>query len=117
VDTVERYNAAVRGEREDDFGRTSLSGTEARPTELKQGPYYAHLSGASVLATYCGLTVDPRTQVLDVYGEPIPGLFAAGEVTGGFHGAGYVTGTSVGKSGVFGRLAGLSAAEHAGVRA
>jgi len=117
VETVERYNAAVRGERDDDFGRTSLSGTGARPTELNRGPYYAHLSGASVLATYCGLTVDPETRVLDVYGEPIPGLFAAGEVTGGFHGAGYVTGTSVGKSGVFGRLAGLAAAQHAGVRA
>jgi len=117
AETVERYNAAVRGELDDDFGRTSMSGTEARPTELCRPPYYAHLSGASVLATYCGLTVDPETRVLDVYGEPIPGLFAAGEVTGGFHGAGYVTGTSVGKSGVFGRLAGLSAAAHAGAHA
>ena len=70
-----------------------------------------------MLATYCGLTVDPETHVLDVYGEEIPGLYAAGEVTGGFHGAGYVTGTSVGKSGVFGRLAGLAAAAYAGVRA
>ena len=114
VTTVERYNAAVRGEREDEFGRTTLSGTDERPTDLVRPPYYAHLSGTSVLATYCGLTVDPTTRVLDVYGEPIPGLFAAGEVTGGFHGAGYVTGTSVGKSGVFGRLAGQAAARHAG---
>ena len=82
-----------------------------------RGPFYAHLSGTSVLATYCGLTIDPDTRVLDVYGEEIPGLYAAGEVTGGFHGAGYVTGTSVGKSGVFGRLAGLAASTYAGVRA
>jgi fumarate reductase flavoprotein subunit len=115
--TVEEYNAAVRGERPDDFGRTSLSGTSERPNELVRGPFYAHLSGASVLATYCGLTIDPTTRVLDVYGEEIPGLFAAGEVTGGFHGAGYVTGTSVGKSGVFGRLSGLAAAAYAGVPA
>lgn len=115
--TVDDYNAAVRGERDDDFGRTTLSGTSEPPTEIATGPFYAHLSGASVLATYCGLTVDPETEVLDVYGEPIPGLYAAGEVTGGFHGAGYVTGTSVGKSGVFGRLAGLAAAAYAGVRA
>jgi fumarate reductase flavoprotein subunit len=117
MSTVEDYNAAVRGEHDDAFGRTSLSGSTARPTEVVRPPYYAHLSGASVLATYCGLTVDPGTRVLDVYGEPIPGLFAAGEVTGGFHGAGYVTGTSVGKSGVFGRLAGLAAADRAGVPA
>lgn len=115
--TVDSYNAAVRGERADEFGRTSLSGTSERPTEIARGPFYAHLSGTSVLATYCGLTVEPGTAVLDVYGEPIPGLFAAGEVTGGFHGAGYVTGTSVGKAGVFGRLAGLAAARHAGVGA
>jgi fumarate reductase flavoprotein subunit len=112
--TVAAYNAAARGERDDDFGRTSLSGTAQRPTEVARGPFYAHLSGTSVLATYCGLTVDATTRVLDVYGEEIPGLYAAGEVTGGFHGAGYVTGTSVGKSGVFGRLAGLAAAAHAG---
>ena len=117
LSTVEAYNAAVRGERADEFGRTSLSGTSERPTEIVRGPFYAHLSGTSVLATYCGLTIDPNTRVLDVYGEEIPGLYAAGEVTGGFHGAGYVTGTSVGKSGVFGRLAGLAASTYAGVRA
>jgi fumarate reductase flavoprotein subunit len=114
LQTVQDYNAAVRGERPDEFGRTSLSGSSERPTEIATGPFYAHLSGASVLATYCGLTIDPETRVLDVYGEEIPGLFAAGEVTGGFHGAGYVTGTSVGKAGVFGRLAGLAAATYAG---
>jgi len=114
LETVSAYNAVVRGERTDDLGRTSLSGTAEPPTEIARGPFYAHLSGTSVLATYCGLTVDRGTRVLDVYGEEIPGLYAAGEVTGGFHGAGYVTGTSVGKSGVFGRLAGLAAAAYAG---
>ena len=113
IRTVEGYNAAVRGEHLDAFGRRTLSGTEELPTELSRPPFYAHLSGSSVLATYCGLTVDPETRVLDVYGEPIPGLFAAGEVTGGFHGNGYVTGTSVGKSGIFGRLAGLAACAYA----
>lgn len=113
VRTVDEYNASVRGERHDAFNRTSLSGTAEKPTEIVNGPFYAHLSGTSVLATYAGLTVDADTHVLDVYGQEIPGLFAAGEVTGGFHGAGYVTGTSVGKSGVFGRLAGLAASEYA----
>ncbi len=108
----------MRGERTDDFGHTSLSGSSDRPTEVVEPPFFAHLSGASVLATYCGLTVDPQTHVLDVYGEEIPGLFAAGRGDGGFHGAvKRVTGTSVGKSGVFGRLAGLAAAAYAGVSA
>ena len=111
--TVAEYNAACRGEGPDAFGRTHLSGAVGSPTPLDTPPYYAHLSTASVLATYCGLTIDPETRVLTVYGDPIPGLFAAGEVTGGFHGNGYVTGTSVGKSGIFGRLAGTTAANHA----
>ena len=111
--TIDDYNAACRGERPDPFGRTHLSGDVGTPTPIERAPFYAHLSTASVLATYCGLTIDPSTRVLDVYGEVIPGLFAAGEVTGGFHGAGYVTGTSVGKSGVFGRLAGQAAAAYA----
>lgn len=110
--TVDAYNAACRGERPDAFGRTHLSGDVGIPTPIDTPPFFAHLSTSSVLATYCGLTIDPSTRVLDVFGEEIPGLFAAGEVTGGFHGAGYVTGTSVGKSGVFGRIAGRNAAAY-----
>ena len=48
--------------------------------------------------------------VLDVFGEPIAGLYAAGEMTGGFHGVAYMTGTSLGKCTVFGRIAGRNAA-------
>ena len=49
-------------------------------------------------------------RVLDVFGEPIERLYAAGELVGGFHGAGYMTGTSIGKSAIFGRVAGTAAA-------
>lgn len=48
-------------------------------------------------------------RVLDVFGERIEGLFAAGEVVGGFHGAAYMTGSALGKALVFGRLAARSA--------
>jgi fumarate reductase flavoprotein subunit len=111
--TVADYNAAVRGQRTDAFGRRSLSSGVGTPTAVEAPPFYAHLSGSCVLATYCGLTVDVGTRVLNVFGEPIPGLYAAGEITGGFHGDGYVTGTSLGKASVFGRLAGEAARNHA----
>jgi fumarate reductase flavoprotein subunit len=52
--------------------------------------------------------------VLDVFGTPIPGLYAAGETTGGFHGAGYMSATFVGMALIFGRVAGKSAAGAAG---
>jgi fumarate reductase flavoprotein subunit len=60
---------------------------------------------AAMIATYCGVKVNPDTQVIDVYGEPIKGLYAAGEICGGFHGAAYVTGTAFSKAAAFGRVA------------
>lgn len=108
--TVERYNAACRGESPDDFGRTHLSGRVGTPQPIDKAPFFAHPSTAVVLATYCGLTVTDQMQVLDVFGEAIGGLFAAGELIGGFHGGGYMTGTSIGKAGIFGRVAGTAAA-------
>jgi fumarate reductase flavoprotein subunit len=47
-------------------------------------------------------------RVLDVYGSPLDGLYAAGEVVGGFHGAGYYPGTGLSKAAVFGRIAGTT---------
>ena len=50
-----------------------------------------------MITTYCGLRIDSSCQVVDVYGDIIPGLWAAGEMTGGFHGAGYISGTAFAK--------------------
>ena len=48
--------------------------------------------------------------VLDWFGAPIEGVFAAGEVVGGFHGAGYYSASSLSSSATFGRIAGVNAA-------
>ena len=110
VATVSAYNRRIVSGEPDPLGRHHLSGGVGTPFPLEQPPFFAHPSGTVVLATYCGLTVDTRLRVLDVFGKPIERLYAAGEVVGGFHGAGYMTGTSIGKSGIFGRLAGTHAA-------
>lgn len=47
----------------------------------------------------------PDARVVDVFGAPIDGLFAAGELMGGFHGVAYMTGSSLGKCIIFGRIA------------
>lgn len=52
--------------------------------------------------------IEGKARVLNVFGETIPGLYAAGEVTGGLHGAAYMTGTAFGKALVFGRIAAQS---------
>ena len=74
--------------------------------------FYPSTSG--LIATYCGVTVDTDTRVIDVFGETIPGLYAAGEMTGGFHGVAYMTGSSLGKCVIFGRIAGQNAAAFGG---
>ncbi|WP_167043662.1 FAD-dependent oxidoreductase [Salinibacterium sp. ZJ454] len=111
--TVDQYNAAIDGDTADEFGRVHLSGGVGNRCRIARAPFFAHASTAVVLATYCGLTVTPDSAVLDVFGDPILGLYAAGEVTGGFHGGGYMTGTSIGKAGIFGRIAGATAAAAA----
>ena len=103
------YNARIAHGPTPWAGRTCPAAV-GTPFPLTQPPFYAHPSGTVVLATYCGLTVDTRLRVLDVFGDPIERLYAAGEVIGGFHGGGYMTGTSIGKAGIFGRLAGTHAA-------
>lgn len=113
VDTVSSYNDTIAAGSPDEFGRVTLVGGVGARRSLRTAPFYGYPSTTVVLATYCGVTFDAATRVTDVYGDVIPGLFAAGEVTGGFHGNGYVTGSSLGKSAIFGRIAGSEAALYA----
>ena len=60
-----------------------------------------------------GVVIDARCRVLRADGTPIPGLFAAGEVTGGVHGHNRLGGNAGTEVFVFGRIAGKEAAGHA----
>lgn len=110
--TVKEYNQDAATGRDRRFGRTSLANGSGRLRRLATPPYFAYPCTSAILATYCGLAVDERARVLDVFGDPICGLYAAGEITGGFHGTGYMTGTSLGKAAIFGRIAGHDAAQR-----
>lgn len=81
----------------------------ARP--LDKPPYQAWPVIASCVFTYGGLKVDPRAHVLDADGDPIEGLYAAGEVVGLYYKV-YTGATSVLKGAVFGRFAGQEAAKR-----
>lgn len=109
-ETVDRYNRFVDEGCDLDFGRTHLVHHHGSLRRIETAPFYAYPSTAVVFGTYCGLRIDPQARVIDVDGEVIEGLFAAGEVTGGFHGAAYMTGSALGKALVFGRIAGMEAA-------
>ena len=108
--TVARYNGFVANGVDEEFGRDGLSTHCGRLVKIERAPFYAYPSTSGIIATYCGLTVDADTRVLNVFGEPIAGLYAAGELMGGFHGISYMTGSALGKAVIFGRIAGRSAA-------
>ena len=105
--TMEAWNACVESKTDEEFGRTSF----ANP--LNTAPYYAIKVTAGIHHTMGGLKINTATEVLNEAGEAIPGLFAAGEVTGGVHGANRLGGNAVADFIVFGRIAGASAAEYA----
>lgn len=105
--TMETWNAAVAAGTDAEFGRTSF----ANP--LDTAPYYAIKIAPGVHHTMGGVQIDTSAQVLDTEGNVIPGLFAAGEVTGGIHGANRLGGNAVADFIVFGRISGQSAADYA----
>lgn len=113
--TVAEYNNACRpGEYKPleldalaTHGITPPKSNWAHP--LDQPPYYAYPVISSNVLTFGGLKVDPRARVLNKEGDPIRGLYAAGEILGTYYGN-YAGGTSVLKGAVFGRIAGRDAA-------
>ena len=102
--TVASFNEAVKAG-EDEFGRKLYS------TELTKGPWIACARVACVHHTMGGIEVNTNTEVLDVNGNVIPGLYAAGEVTGGLHGGNRLGGNAIVDFVVFGKLAGENAAK------
>ena len=93
--------------KDEEFGRTSFA------NKLDEGPYYAIKVAPGVHHTMGGLKINTNTEVLDASGNAIPGLYAAGEVTGGVHGANRLGGNAVADIIVFGRIAGQQAAAYA----
>jgi succinate dehydrogenase/fumarate reductase flavoprotein subunit len=107
--TIDTYNTFVDQGKDLQFGRDGLSTHYGALARIDTAPFYAYPSKSVIVATYCGVSVDPQMRVRDVFGAIIPNLYAAGEVIGGLHGRAYMTGSSLGKASIFGRLAGRSA--------
>ena len=106
--SVARYNAMARQGRDLDFGKH-----QDRLTTIEKPLFYACKIGGCYLVTLGGLKINEDLQVLDRERNPIPGLYAAGNVSGSFFGNMYPTtipGLSHSRAWTFGRLAGLNAA-------
>ena len=106
--TVEDWNMVCNGEKADEFGRDNGLVT------LDQAPYTAIMIAPGIHHTMGGLKINTSAEVIGTDGNPIPGLFAAGEVTGGVHGGNRIGGNAVADIVVYGGIAAESAAEYIG---
>ena len=104
--TIDRYATFQKTGLDEDFGRSSTQMTAALDTP----PYYAIRVKPAIHHTMGGIRVDADMHVLRADNTPVPGLFAAGEVTGGIHGANRLGGNGVADIVVNGKIAGRGAA-------
>jgi tricarballylate dehydrogenase len=117
--TVKAYNAAATGDaarfdatRCDGLSTTGLNPPKsnwARPIE--KPPYLAYPLVGAIAYTFGGLATTARSELLCDYG-PIPGLFAAGEITGHFYGTA-PNAVAMLRALVFGKIAGREAVDYA----
>ena len=81
---------------------------------LTMAPFYAIQIAPGIHHTMGGVKIDTSAEVISTEGTVIPGLFAAGEVTGGVHGGNRLGGNAVADIVIFGRIAADSAVAYCG---
>ncbi len=109
-ETIEKYNSYVENQDDPDFGKEVLAGAidlDAIESNPDVGIVISPRK-ASLHHTMGGLTINTDAQVLDEDGKAIPGLYAAGEVTGGVHGGNRLGGNAIADIFTYGRIAGAN---------
>lgn len=117
ISTIETYNKAVQTQVtfnptiRDGRGTSGISPPKSNWAQtLDTPPFSAYQVGCGITFTFGGLHVDAHARVLAQDGQPIKGLFAAGELVGGLFYFNYPGGSGLTSGAVFGRLAGALAA-------
>ncbi|EJW91543.1 Fumarate reductase flavoprotein subunit, partial [gut metagenome] len=105
--TFKAYHEAYKLGKDTAFGRPEMV------IPLDKAPFYAALITPGIHHTMGGVTINTKAEVQSKAGKSIPGLFAAGEVTGGVHGANRIGGNAVADIVTFGRIAGTNASAYA----
>jgi succinate dehydrogenase/fumarate reductase flavoprotein subunit len=117
ITTVTRFNAQIESGEDRDFQRFG-SGTDSKiPAPIGQAPFYAIQLFPTTRKSMGGPAIDLNGHALDTEGQSIPGLYAAGELTGvaGINGSHGGSGTFLGPSLLTGRIAGRTAAADLGL--
>jgi succinate dehydrogenase/fumarate reductase flavoprotein subunit len=115
-ETIDEWNANIEKYGYDKkFGRTiqGMANMKEPPKKLDKPPYYGVRCRVCLTSMKGGLRINGKTQVLDQFGDVIPGLYAAGEIAGGLVGkpAAYYTGAMTLSAFTEGYIAGVNAAK------
>ena len=119
IRTIDAYNTAVQPGNFDSTkkdGKCTVGLDPAKSnwaTLLDSPPYTSYPVSCGITFTYGGVQIDSDARVIDTEDNPIPGLFATGEITGDFFYHNYPGGSGLMRGAVFGRIAGTNAAELA----
>lgn len=117
--TVQAFNDAVQP---GDFNPTVRDGKATRGIDppksnwalpIDNPPFVAYPVTGGITFTFGGLEIDTQARVIATEDEPIPGLYATGEITGKFFYHNYPGGAGLMRGAVFGRIAGVEAAREA----
>ena len=109
-ETIDKYNSDIYSKGYDIvFGRKHQFGLERPLLKMNTPPFYAIKCVTSITSLKGGLKINADSQVVNQYGEVIPSLYAAGEVTGGLHSKSYLSGVMSSAAMTFGIIAGRNA--------
>jgi tricarballylate dehydrogenase len=120
LETLKKYNAAVQTQVA--FNPNVKDGRCTKGLEVNKSnwantldtpPFEAYAVTCGITFSFGGLKIDTHAQVINSDGEPIKGLYAAGELVGGIFWFNYPGGSGLTNGSVFGKIAGASAARCA----
>lgn len=119
-ETVDRFNASVHEHIplnhaiRDGRGTSGLTPPKSNwAQKIDTPPYWGYPVTAGITFTYGGVRISTRGEVLNEVLDPIPNLYAAGEMVGGLFYRNYPGSSGLVSGAVFGRIAGRSSAQHA----
>ncbi|WP_144636147.1 FAD-dependent tricarballylate dehydrogenase TcuA [Bordetella genomosp. 13] len=120
LQTVREFNAAIDQDvpfnpaLKDGRGTRGLAVPKSNWAQpLDTAPYVAYAVTCGITCTYAGVKVNPHGQVLDGNDQPLPGLYATGEMVGGLYYVKYAGGIGLTAGAVLGRIGGAHAASLA----
>lgn len=120
--TVAGFNASIEQAPFDPAVKDGRSSSVDPPKsnwarEVDTPPYYGYPVVCGITFTFGGVRVDEDAAVTSASGEPVPGLYASGELVGGLFSGNYPGGSGLTAGAVYGRRAGARAARLAAERA